>query len=169
MNTLHKHKGRMVFLGDADYPHLLAMLPDPPPVLSVLGDISVLSTRSVGLVGARNASANGQRMAEALATELAGQAITIVSGMARGIDAAAHEGALHVGRTVAAVAGGLDQPYPAEHSRSAGTHRFRRCRGDGGALGHRTAKSPFSAPQPHHRRPRARRGGRGSPPCAAAA
>jgi len=116
LNTLHKHKGRMIFLGDADYPHLLAMLPDPPPVLSVLGDVAVLSTRSVGLVGARNASANGQRMAEALATELAGQAITIVSGMARGIDAAAHEGALHVGRTVAAVAGGLDQPYPPEHA-----------------------------------------------------
>ena len=116
LHTLHKHKGRMIFFGDAGYPHLLAMLPDPPPVLSILGDVSVLSTRSVGLVGARNASANGQRMAEALATELAGQAITIVSGMARGIDAAAHEGALHVGRTVAAVAGGLDQPYPPEHA-----------------------------------------------------
>jgi DNA processing protein len=105
----------MVFAGDEDYPKLLALLPDPPPVLSILGDASALHARAVGVVGARNASANGQRMAEMLATDLAAKSLVVVSGMARGIDAAAHAGALGVGRTVAAVAGGLDQPYPPEH------------------------------------------------------
>jgi DNA processing protein len=114
--ALRKHGGQLLCLGDRLYPPLLALLPDPPPVLSVLGDPAVLSTRTIGLVGARNASANGMRMAEALATELAAAGITVVSGLARGIDGAAHVGALHVGRTVAAVAGGLDQPYPPEHA-----------------------------------------------------
>lgn len=115
LRTLQKHGGQLLCLGDKAYPYLLSLLPDPPPVLSVLGDVALLSTRIVGLVGARNASANGQRMAEALATDLASNALTVVSGMARGIDAAAHNGALTVGRTIAAVAGGLDQPYPPEH------------------------------------------------------
>jgi len=114
--TLYKHGGHLLCLGDALYPKLLALLPDPPPILSVLGDPAVLAMRSVGLVGARNASANGMRMAEALATELAAAGITVVSGLARGIDGAAHTGALYTGRTVAAVAGGLDQPYPPEHA-----------------------------------------------------
>lgn len=108
--------GRMIFLGDALYPPLLALLPDPPPLLSILGDPALLALRAVGIVGARNASANGQRMAEALAAEIAADRVTIVSGLARGIDAAAHNGALQTGRTIAAIAGGLDQPYPSEHA-----------------------------------------------------
>ncbi len=108
--------GRIVFAGDEDYPPMMALLADPPPVLSVLGQMPALHGRAVGLVGARNASANGCRMAEALATDLAAAKLVVVSGMARGIDAAAHAGALHVGVTVAAVAGGLDQPYPPEHA-----------------------------------------------------
>jgi DNA processing protein len=116
LGEVRKRGGRILFLGDADYPALLALLPDPPPVLSVLGDLGVLAARSVGLVGARNASANGQRVAEALAADLASNGIVVVSGLARGVDAAAHRGALHAGRTVAAVAGGLDQPYPQEHA-----------------------------------------------------
>jgi DNA processing protein len=106
----------MVFAGDPDYPPLLALLPDPPPCLSILGDTAALQNRAVGIVGARNASSNGQRVAEALATDLAAHNLVVVSGLARGIDAAAHRGALHVGLTVAAVAGGLDQPYPPEHA-----------------------------------------------------
>lgn len=108
--------GRILFLGDPDYPPLLALLPDAPAVISILGDLAALHGRSVGVVGARNASGNGQRMAEALAADLASQGLVVVSGLARGIDAAAHRGALHVGLTVAAVAGGLDQPYPPEHA-----------------------------------------------------
>jgi DNA processing protein len=116
LEKLHRIGGYMLFSGDADYPPLMALLTDPPPALSILGDMAALSGRAVGIVGARNASANGQRMAEMLATDLAAQNLVVVSGMARGIDAAAHRGALHVGLTVAAVAGGLDQPYPPEHA-----------------------------------------------------
>ena len=77
-----------IFLGDADYPTLLMLLPDPPPFLAVLGNVKLMrSDRTVGIVGARNASANGMRMAEALATDLASRGVTVVSGMARGIDA----------------------------------------------------------------------------------
>jgi DNA processing protein len=116
-DALRKLGGRMIFLGDPDYPPLLALLPDAPPILSVLGNPAALRKRAVGVVGARNASANGQRMAEALATELATAGLTVVSGLARGIDAAAHTGALHTGLTVAAIAGGLDVPYPPEHAK----------------------------------------------------
>jgi DNA processing protein len=115
IDRTRKLGARLIFLGAPDYPPLLAMLDDAPPCLAVAGDPTALSARAVAIVGGRNASANGQRMAEALATELA-QTLVVVSGLARGIDAAAHEGALRTGRTVAAVAGGLDMPYPAENS-----------------------------------------------------
>ncbi|HJS84635.1 MAG TPA: DNA-processing protein DprA [Acetobacteraceae bacterium] len=108
--------GRLLVLGQPGYPALLALLDDAPPVLSAVGDLSILSERAVAVVGGRNASANGQRMAASLAEELAAAGLVIVSGLARGIDAAAHTGALRSGRTIAAVAGGLDQPYPPEHS-----------------------------------------------------
>ncbi len=108
--------GRLLVLGEPGYPSLLALLDDAPPLIAILGDVAALSDRAVALVGGRNASANGQRMAANLAEELAGAGLVIVSGLARGIDAAAHAGALRTGRTVAAVAGGLDQPYPAEHA-----------------------------------------------------
>ena len=108
--------GRFLVLGTPDYPPLLAQLADAPPVLAVLGDVRVLHRRSVAIVGARNASAAGLRIAEALAAELGGVGLPVVSGLARGIDGAAHAGALHVGPTVAAIAGGLDRPYPPEHA-----------------------------------------------------
>jgi DNA processing protein len=74
----------MIFADQPDYPPLLAMLDDAPPVIAVLGDPAFLSLRAVALVGGRNASANGQRMAEDLAAELA-QSVVVVSGLARGI------------------------------------------------------------------------------------
>lgn len=107
--------GRFVVLGESAYPPLLAQVPDAPPALAVLGDISVLHRRAVAIVGSRNASSNGLRIAEALAAELGDKGLVIVSGLARGIDGAAHRGALHVGPTVACIAGGLDQPYPPEN------------------------------------------------------
>ncbi len=117
LEALHALGATLLFSDDMEYPPLLRLLADPPPVISVLGDVSALSRPvCVGLVGARNASANGQRVAEALAADLAAQSVVVVSGLARGIDAAAHAGALQTGRTVAAVAGGLDQPYPPEHA-----------------------------------------------------
>ena len=106
--------GRLIFLGDADYPPLLAMLDDAPPCLAVVGDAGLLRARAVAIVGGRNASANGQRMAETLAAELA-LTLVVVSGLARGIDAAAHKGALTTGKTVAAIASGLDVTYPPGH------------------------------------------------------
>jgi len=117
--------GRFLFLGTAEYPPLLETLSDPPPAIAVLGDPATLSRRAVALVGARNASANGRRIAEDLAEALAAAGVTVVSGLARGIDAAAHIGALRprvdgqagAASTIAAVAGGLDLPYPPENAK----------------------------------------------------
>ena len=107
--------GRMVFLGDPEYPLLLALLDDAPPCLIMSGDVSLAQQRCVAAVGGRNASANGQRLAEALAAELA-LSVVVVSGLARGIDTAAHQGAMRTGRTIGVIAGGIDQPYPPENA-----------------------------------------------------
>jgi len=115
LDRLAKLGARVLVLDQPDYPPLLAMLDDAPPVIAVQGDVALLSARSVAVVGGRNASANGQRMAETLGADLA-RTIVVVSGLARGIDAAAHNGALATGRTIAVVAGGLDMPYPPEHA-----------------------------------------------------
>jgi DNA processing protein len=115
LQALSRLGASALFAGAAGYPPLLALLDDAPAVLIVLGDPALLAVRSVALVGGRNASANGQRMAETLAADLA-RSVVVVSGLARGIDAAAHAGALQTGRTIAAVAGGLDVPYPPEHA-----------------------------------------------------
>ncbi len=115
LHGLDRLGARLIFVGEADYPPLLALLDDAPSAIAVLGDAALLSGRAVAVVGGRNASANGQRMAENLAADLA-QSLVVVSGLARGIDAAAHAGALRTGRTIAAVAGGLDVPYPPEHA-----------------------------------------------------
>jgi DNA processing protein len=113
---LQKLGGRFVFVDRPDYPAFLALMADAPPALAVLGDISLLHSRCVGVVGARNASANGMRMAGQLAADLAGNKLTVVSGLARGIDAAAHKGAMSTGRTIAAIAGGIDVAYPLENA-----------------------------------------------------
>ena len=115
LESLRRMGGRLLVLGQPGYPRLLALLEDAPPLLFVLGDPAALDARAVALVGGRNASANGQKMAETLATELAAAGLVEVSGLARGIDAAAHRGALSSGTTIAAVAGGLDVPYPPEN------------------------------------------------------
>ena len=107
--------GRFLFVDDAGYPPWLALLDDAPPALSVVGPAD-LSARSVALVGSRNASSNGRAMAENLAAELAGGGTNVVSGLARGIDSAAHKGALSTGVTIACVAGGLDVVYPPENA-----------------------------------------------------
>ncbi len=142
IDRTRKLGARMLFLGEVDYPMLLEAVEDAPPVIAVLGDPAAIGARAVAVVGARNASANGQRFAELLAAELARAGLVIVSGLARGIDAAAHEGALRAGRTVAAVAGGLDQPYPPEHA------DLQRRIAAGGAV---VAEAPLgTAPQSRH-------------------
>lgn len=116
LERLEKLGGKMLVRGDADYPLLLSCIPDAPPVLFTLGDIRKLSMRSVGIVGARNASAAGIRMAESLSAEIAHSGLCVISGLARGIDSASHAAALHTGLTVAAIAGGLDHVYPPENA-----------------------------------------------------
>ena len=106
----------LVVRGAPDYPPLLALAPDPPLVLFVRGKPEVLTLPQLAIVGSRNPTATGLRDAEAFATTLGGAGFTIVSGLALGIDAAAHQGALGAGATTIAVcATGLDRVYPARH------------------------------------------------------
>lgn len=107
---------RLLVHGEGDYPAALMDLPDAPPVLWALGDLTLLNRPSVAMVGARNASSLGVRMARRLGQGLSEVGFTVVSGLARGIDAAAHEAALEgEGRTIAVMAGGIDVIYPPEN------------------------------------------------------
>jgi len=105
---------RLLLWGRPGYPPVLMDLPDAPPVLWALGDVALLSRPMVALVGARNASSLGLRMARRLAEGLGQAGFVVASGLARGIDAAAHEAALDLG-TVAVHAGGVDVIYPEEN------------------------------------------------------
>jgi DNA processing protein len=105
---------RLVCWGEPGYPRALAAVDDAPPVLAVLGHGELLVSSAVAVVGARNASANGRRLAHEIAAGLGEAGIVVASGMARGIDAAAHGGALATG-SVAVVAGGIDIVYPEEN------------------------------------------------------
>lgn len=102
-------------IGSPGYPALLAEIPEPPPVLWALGDLSLLARPATALVGARDASSVGLRMARKLAEGLGGAGEVVVSGLARGIDTEAHKAALATG-TVAVMAGGVDVVYPAENA-----------------------------------------------------
>lgn len=110
-SALKKLGGRYIVTGQASYPDLLNHLPDAPPVLTVLGNADLLHARAVALVGARNASSAGLRMAALLAEELGKSGLVTVSGMARGIDAAVHNASLNSG-TIAVLGGGVDVIYP---------------------------------------------------------
>ncbi len=105
--------GDILLACDNDYPIGLASIEDAPPVLSFLGDKDLLKKPALGIVGARNASLNGRRFAEKLAADLGGAGYVVVSGLARGIDTAAHAGSL---ATVAVVAGGVVVIYPQENA-----------------------------------------------------
>lgn len=115
IKALEKLKGRIVTLADAEYPLALAACDDAPPVISVIGKLDLLTRPCVAMVGARNASLNGRKFATHLARELGARDQVVVSGLARGIDTAAHQGALEHG-TVAVVAGGIDVIYPEENA-----------------------------------------------------
>jgi DNA processing protein len=105
---------RLLCSGEAAFPPLLDALDPPPPLIWAVGDAGVLHARAVAVVGARIASAAGQRFARTLGRDLGQAGLVVVSGLARGIDAAAHEGALDTG-TVAVLGGGPDDVYPPEH------------------------------------------------------
>ena len=106
---------QLIVLGDSAYPPVLAAVDPPPPTLWTIGDPTLLSRDSVAVVGARIASAGGQRIARGLAQQLGGAGYVVVSGLARGIDAAAHAGALETG-TVAVLGGGVDDVYPPDNA-----------------------------------------------------
>jgi len=101
-------------LGEPEYPARLAMIDDSPPVVAVRGKLDALARPPIAIVGSRNASAAGVKFAERIARDLGNAGLTIVSGLARGIDAAAHRASLGTG-TVAVLAGGHARIYPAEH------------------------------------------------------
>ncbi len=98
-----------------DYPGMLKMIDPPPPVISVWGGIDLSAKPCVAIIGSRNASAIGQRFARQLASELGAAGLTIVSGLARGIDTAAHHGSLETG-TIAVLGGGVDHIYPRQNA-----------------------------------------------------
>jgi DNA processing protein len=104
----------LIALGEPEYPARLRMIDDAPPLLGARGNAGVLTANMIALVGSRNASGVGMKFAERLARELGEAGFIIVSGLARGIDAAAHRASLPSG-TVAVLAGGHDHIYPSEH------------------------------------------------------
>ena len=112
--ALSRVGARMICWGEPLYPGALAAIEDAPPLLTVLGRAELLDRPIVAIVGARNASAIGRRISRDLAASLGEAGIVVVSGLARGIDAAAHLGALETG-SVAVVAGGVDVVYPEEN------------------------------------------------------
>lgn len=114
MVALARLGARLLCWGEPAYPAALAAIEDAPPVLTLLGCVELLRRPMVAVVGARNASANGCRLARTLARDLGEAGLVVVSGLARGIDAAAHLGALDSG-SAAAQAGGVDVVYPEEN------------------------------------------------------
>ncbi|CAN1556951.1 Smf Predicted Rossmann fold nucleotide-binding protein involved in DNA uptake [Rhabdaerophilaceae bacterium] len=106
---------RLLAYGEDEYPVLLREIDGAPPIIAVRGQLACLARPCIGIVGSRNASAVGRTLAGRFASELGGAGYTIVSGLARGIDAEAHQASLATA-TVGILAGGLDKPYPPEHA-----------------------------------------------------
>ena len=117
LQWLQKDGNHLITLADAHYPQALLEIPDPPPVLYAKGDLSCLTMPAIAMVGSRNASVQGEKNAEEFAYALSKQGLCIISGMALGIDGAAHRGALkhENGKTIAVVGTGLDIVYPSKH------------------------------------------------------
>ncbi len=114
LERLHSLKGRLIASCEPDFPSGLAALDPPPPVISILGDTRLFAREMVAVVGARNASALGIKFASVLSADLGSAGLVIASGLARGIDSAAHKASLTTG-TIAVVAGGIDVVYPPEN------------------------------------------------------
>ena len=112
--AVEKLGARYLALGQGLYPRALAELENAPPLLTAKGNLSLLDRKMIAIVGARNASAAACRFARGLAHDLGREDVTVVSGLARGIDSAAHDGSLETG-TVAVIAGGIDFYYPPEN------------------------------------------------------
>jgi DNA processing protein len=114
MERVARFGARYLFRGEAGYPALLDQIDSAPPALTLMGDAALLDRRAIAVVGARNASGAAVRFARMLAHDLAGQGWLVVSGLARGIDTAAHLGSIG-GGTAAVIAGGIDIAYPPDN------------------------------------------------------
>jgi DNA processing protein len=137
------HDPRSLVLDDPDYPALLRGIHDPPEEVWILGDVGALQGPCVAIVGSRSASQYAREVAGALAFDLARRGLVVVSGMARGVDGAAHLGALEAGgRTVAVLGSGVHVPYPAEHA-----DLMRRIAGSGAVV---SEVPPGAPPLPGH-------------------
>jgi DNA processing protein len=120
LSLLNKVNGRIVTLWDEEYPEYLRKIYDPPPLLFVRGKLERNDKYAIAIVGTRHATAYGKLIAERFARDLSEKGITIVSGLARGIDTIAHHAALKAGgRTVAIIGSGIDIIYPAENKKLA--------------------------------------------------
>lgn len=118
LTRLDRGGGRLVTWDDASYPELLRQIHDPPLFLYVFGELTAQDGGAIAVVGSRDASPYGRHMTAVISEGLASRGITVVSGLARGIDAAAHDAALRAGgRTVAVLGSGIDVVYPSEHHR----------------------------------------------------
>ncbi len=133
---------RFVAIGETDYPALLKHIDSAPPLICVKGDIAPASEPCISIVGARNASALGRKFTRQIAADLGRQQFTIVSGLARGIDTAAHQASSPTG-TVAVLAGGIDVIYPPEND-----GLYAKIIDDGGAIV--TEMPPRTVPQAKH-------------------
>lgn len=115
LEVARKFGAVFIGIGEPDYPPALRRIDGAPPLIAAIGDLALATRAAVGIVGARNASVSGAKMAARMARELGAAGYVVVSGFARGIDAAAHRASMESG-TIAALAGGLDQPYPPENA-----------------------------------------------------
>ncbi len=149
LNAIERGRIEVRSVLDPTYPTRLKMIADPPPLLYITGSLSEQDELAVAIVGARRATAAGRVMTEELSHDLAARGMTVVSGLARGVDAAAHRGALAAqGRTIAVLGCGIDQTYPPEHE------RLRREIEERGAI---LSEVPVGAPPHSHHFPRRNR------------
>ncbi|MGV1757939.1 DNA-processing protein DprA [Rhizobium sp. A22-96] len=114
LEAVHRFGARFVGIGEPDYPPALREIDGAPPLLTVKGNVPTATRPAIGIVGSRNASISGAKFTAMIARTCGEAGYAVVSGLARGIDTAAHRASLETG-TVAAMAGGLDQPYPPEN------------------------------------------------------
>jgi DNA processing protein len=135
-------QANIVSLSDPRYPSRLSAIPSPPPLLFVRGDLELLQEPQLAIVGSRNPTPGGVQTTRAFASHLAGLGLVVTSGMALGVDAAAHVGALESGRTIAVLGTGPDRVYPAAHRELA-----RRISAEGALV---SEFPPGIGPQPSH-------------------
>ncbi len=149
LKAIERERVEVRCLLDSAYPTRLKMIADPPPLLYITGTLTEQDELAMAVVGSRRATAAGRAMTEELSHDLAAAGMTVVSGLARGVDAAAHQGALAAqGRTIAVLGSGIDLTYPPEHE------RLRRRIEERGAI---LSEAPMGAPPHSHHFPRRNR------------